>query len=509
MDINMKDEEIKISLARAIVSYIESRRDNKIEAFYKDKPKKNKQGIIVNGAINSRLSDLLKKITQEKEDITSIDKTKKDKGQSPLAFQQEKYQKLLTLLPSDFFDEEILDLKSSLHEFLLNIEEEYKPVAWLSKMATKAIDISFATHVAKLTHSSSKGSSILDVTTDRKNQYLTTNTLIVPAIDTASSNAASLPIADVLKLSVDGVSVLDYLKQDDTGIFQHLTDDHELIDLWCNQLKQAYDSTQKQSYFLSKQTYFPIGDGQYHLLLPLTSSSLVHALHLEHKKFWDEEQELARTKKSDKKYSAIVTRTYPNKAYLHVTGSNHSNASSLNGQRGGRIALLAATPPQWSSRLPSYINKDNIFDKKLSYELGDEIIELKKYLLLIQNKQLSVSEPKRNAAVIRKLQAISEHFFEYIQQVNNCEGNHGWTIESHLPIEQQLLFEPWRDDNNAQATKTNYEWQRTLSLSHGLWLNKQLKQKNKLLLTPIHESLWSEHFQNELREFVATQEVMI
>jgi CRISPR-associated protein Csy1 len=219
----MKDKEIKISLARAIVSYIELRRDNKIESFYKDNPKRNKLGIIVNGAINSRLSDLLKKITQEKEVIISIDKSKKVMGQSSLAFQQKKYQKLLTLLPSNFFDEEILDIRNSLHEFLLNIEEEYKPVAWLSKMATKAIDISFATHVAKLTHSSSKGTSILDVTTDRKNQYLTTNTLTEPAIDTASSNAASLPIADVLKLSVDGVSVLDYLKQDDTEIFQHVT----------------------------------------------------------------------------------------------------------------------------------------------------------------------------------------------------------------------------------------------------------------------------------------------
>ena len=505
----MKDKEIKMSLARAIVSYIEARRDNKIESFYKDKPKKNKQGVIVNGAITFRLTDILKRITQEKDVIISIEKSKKDKAQSPLEFQQEKYDKLLSIAPNDCVEENILALKSSLHEFLLNVEEEYNPVTWLSKMAAKAVDISFATHVAKLTHSSSKGSSILDVTTDKNNQYLTTNTLIEPVIDTASSNAASLPIADILKLTVKGVSLLDCLKDDGKEVFQQLTDDHELIKLWCSQLKQAYDSSQKQSYFLSKQTYFPIGNEQYHLLLPLTSSSLVHALHLEHKEFWDKEQEQARDQKSAKKYSTTVTQTYPNKAYLHVTGSNHSNASSLNGQRGGRIALLAATPPQWSSRLPSYKNKNDIFDKKLSYELGDEINELKKYLLLIQSKQLSVSEPTRNSAVVRKLQAISDNFFEYIQQVNNAESSNGWTIDSHLPIEQQLLFELQRDDDSAQATKTNHEWQKTLSQSYGRWLNKQLQQKSKLLLTLIHESLWSEHFKNDLREFVATQEMTI
>ena len=99
--------------------------------------------------------------------------------------------------------------------------------------------------------------------------------------------------------------------------------------------------------------------------------------------------------------------------------------------------------------------------------------------------------------------------FEYIQQVNNSEGNHGWTIDSHLPIEQGLLFEPRRDDDSAKATKVNLEWQRTLSLSYGRWLNKQLKQKSKLSLNLIHESLWSEYFQKDLNEFVATQEVMI
>ena len=135
----MKDKEIKMSLARAIVSYIEARRDNKIESFYKDKPKKNKQGVIVNGAITFRLTDILKRITQEKDVIISIEKSKKDKAQSPLEFQQEKYDKLLSIAPNDCVEENILALKSSLHEFLLNVEEEYNPVTWLSKWLLKPL----------------------------------------------------------------------------------------------------------------------------------------------------------------------------------------------------------------------------------------------------------------------------------------------------------------------------------------------------------------------------------
>jgi CRISPR-associated protein Csy1 len=310
-------------------------------------------------------------------------------------------------------------------------------------------------------------------------------------------------------IKVAGFFIGDLLREGGQEYLKVFTKNEELLKYWVGSFTRYIKNEEKKSYFLSKQVYFPIANKQYHLLLPLTSSSLVHELHLEQKKYFEEDQTLARKQKSDKKYSLVETCTYPNKAYLHVTGSNHSNASSLNGKRGGRIALLPTMPPQWKSRLPSYVNKHNIFDKTLAFELRAEINELRDYLLLIKNKSLSISEPKRNATVINKLQAISNQLFNYLEKINDNESQDGWTIGSKLPDEQQLMFEPCREDVAIKILKTNYQWQKKLSKTYGRWLNKQLTQKDKLNLTLIQESLWANVFLIELREYIATQEVIL
>lgn len=505
----MFNDDLSRVLANEITAYINSRKDKKEEEFLKSKPKKNKKGEIKNGAINDRLLVVVKKISQDSNAIADLVKSKKRKEQTSLNFHQMKYQQLINLIPKDVIDEQLTQLKKQYHEFVTTNNNEHNPVVWLNNWVMKAKDISFATHVGKLTHSSSKSSSIFDSSTERNDSYLTTNSLVNLDIDTASSNAASLPIADILNMTSDGVSVLDCLKQGDNSFFTHLVDDSVVISYWCEQLKQAYDSTQKQSYFLSKQIYFPICNEQYHLLMPLTSSSLVHAIHLEHKKYWDEDQVKAKSQKKNKKFSKTIVSTYPNKAYLHVTGSNHSNASSLNGQRGGRVALLSAMPPVWKSNTPSYVNKISIFDKSLAFELINEIKELKNYLLLIKNKSLSISEPKRNEAVINKLQAISSQFFYYLDMINLNESLEGWTANSKLPNDQQLVLEPWREDEAAKVLKLNNKWQVSLAQTYGRWLNNQLDKKSKLQLSPIQARLWSDCFLIELRERVAIQEVKV
>lgn len=116
----------------------------------------------------------------------------------------------------------MINLKQELFEFVIKNSKDHEPVEWLNNWAQKAKDISFATHVGKLTHSSSKSSSIFDTTTDIDNRYLSTNTLKSLAIDTASSNAASLPVADVLNLSVADVSLLDRIKEGDGSFLGYL-----------------------------------------------------------------------------------------------------------------------------------------------------------------------------------------------------------------------------------------------------------------------------------------------
>lgn len=497
---------IQQAIAKDIKDYLSSRRDQKEEELLKSKPQKSK-GVVSKGII-IRLIDITKRLHVNKEVITEIEKAKKNKEQTNLEFQRQKYQALLDLLDSDVFDNELNELKTEYNQFILNLNEQYEPANWLDVWVDKAKDISFATHVSKLTHSSSKGTSILDKSESRDNCYLTTNSLIDVKIDTASSNAASLPIADILKISREGYSVLDCLKSGSTQLFGIFTSNKEQIERWTTALTQAYDSEIKQSYFLLKQVYFPNENGEYHLLLPLTSSSLAQELHLEQRRLFEEEHTVAKEQRKNSKYSPVPVVSYPNKARINITGSNHSNASAFNGSRGGKIILLSAQPPQWQDQPTHYRDKTTIFDRQLAFRLAPEISELKIYLQLLRNKELSDSAPVRRAVITRKFQDISSALFDIVLFTNQQERTN-WTQESKLSIPYQLLFEPWRNDEVAEAEKLTNQWQDELCKDFAYWLNNQLNYKNKLNLSLVQSELWLKLFAQELSKFIAVQEVSL
>ena len=176
---NIVNEEVAQLLANEITTYIYGRRDKKEEEFLKSKPKKNKKGDITNGAINERLLSIVKTHSKNNDEVSKIEKSKKTKEQASLDFQRKKYNDLLSLIDEAVIDTKLLDLKSEYQEFSLNNDKEHNVVTWLTQWVVKAKDISFATHVGKLTHSSSKSSSILDATEEKDDCYLTTNRLNV------------------------------------------------------------------------------------------------------------------------------------------------------------------------------------------------------------------------------------------------------------------------------------------------------------------------------------------
>ncbi|MGP4986581.1 type I-F CRISPR-associated protein Csy1 [Pseudoalteromonas nigrifaciens] len=513
----MIDENIK-NTQSAIKSYIDAIDEKKIQDRNLDK---------LVGIFNQFLSDCYLQATsiyRQNADVkmvtNGLKKKKCTKGtskQEKIEFSNSIAKELINLFKQQKVFDELIDAYELLLLEVKKIKKWNKYEQWIGWALDFGQESYLATHVAKLTHSSSKGSSCdvryHDSCNKYDNQYLTTTEK--PILDTAYPDNKYSSISQLYSIEVGDSYIGDLLRDGGEEYLKCFTDNSELLHFWCQRFSMFIKNENKQSYFLSKQVYFPIENNQYHLLLPLTSSSLVHALHLKHKTIWDGKKELdttqreAKSQKDKKKYSEINTCAYLNKAYVNVTGSNHSNASSLNGKRGGRISLLPAMPPQWQSSLPSYVNKTEVFDHHLSFVLKDEVNDLKKYLLLIKNKSLSISEPKRNAAVIRKLRAISSNFFNVIEQINVNSMVKNWTIATELPIEQQLLFEYYREDEKAIVVKQNKQWMKVLSKSYARWLNKQLTEKGKLSLTVIHEAIWADAFLNELREFIAIQEVTL
>lgn len=485
-------------------SKIATRNLDKLESFQKD----------FLDEIYLQLQPVFKRKIELRKTVADIKKRKIEKGSNKKAkidFNNNIINELVGLLKNNSVLPDIITQHKLLDVKIKQVRQWSKYEQWFGWALDFGKESYLATHIAKLTHSSSKGSSIdvrhYNSCNKYKMEYLCTE--VECEVDTAYPDNKVSSISQLYKIEVNGTYIGDLLRENGDKYLCGFTDNKQLLQEWVSCFSSHIKNTQKQSYFLSKQTYFPTTDESYHLLLPLTSSSLVHAIHLEHKKHFENEERLeARKQKDEGKYSTFEHIRYPNKAYIHVTGSNHSNASSLNGKRGGRIALLSTMPPQWRSKQVSYKDRTSLFDRSLAFELQQPINDLRNYLLLIKSKELSISSPKRNTAVRTKLEAISDFFFEYLSLVNLSEPD-GWTIESELPDEQQLVFEPWREDEKAKSLKVNKEWQKKLSQDYGRWLNRQLNKNKKLMATNIHADLWADIFSRKLREMVAIQEVTI
>ena len=483
--------------------------------------------------LQSQMESITKAFFKEKPDIKpkflGIKKKKIPKGldkQEKIKFRKTICKEYLDLFRLYSITSELENTLSEVSKSVNTMLNQNIYEQWFNWAIDYGDDSHLATHVSKLTHSSSKGTSVSKLTHSSskgtsidiryhelskgfENRYLITPPHN-PIIDCAYPDNKFSSISKLYSIKVGNATYIgDLLRKDGKGYLSGFTKNKDLLEYWVKNFSRLITSEVKKSYYLSKQTYFPLSNGNYHLILPLKSSSLVHALHLEHKKYFEDEQTNARVQRKNKIHSETTLYSYPNKANLHVTGSNHSNASSLNGKRGGVIKLLSCTPPSWKGKGVSYTNKNSIFDKNLRFTLSEEIAELRTYLTLLKNKELSISEPKRNAAVIKKLKEISGSLFDYVILINRKESQENWTTECDLPLEQQLLFEPWRDDEDATKEKLSNSWQKNLSKSYGRWLNKQLKHKSKLKLSPTHEALWAETFANELRKFIAVQEVAL
>lgn len=494
---------------RVIREYIDAVGEGKILARTQDKLVALYKSLLDD--FYTKLTPLAKKNKELKDTIQMVKKMKAEKGSSKIDFYNQQLNELISVTGKFDVLPELKDLYKDLLKEVSYIKSWNIYEQWFDWALNFGQGSYLATHIAKLTHSSSKGSSIdvryFDSCNKFSDGYLTTSAHCT--LDTAYSDNKYSSISQLYKVFVDGYFVGDLLREHGSKYLSHLTNDLSMLKLWEERFSQMIIDVNKKSYFLSKQIYFPVNESSYHLLMPLISSSLVHEIHFEHKKRWEEPLNSAFEQIQCNKYSSTTIVRYPNKAILHVTGSNHSNASSLNGARGGRMSLMASLPPQWKAQLPSYVDKDTIFSKTLAFELNAEIRELSNYLLLLKRKELSVSEPKRNAAILGKLRAINSQLFNYLEAINNAEACDGWTINSKLDIEYQILFESWRDDEPAKACKISNDWQLKISQDFGRWLNQQLNKHKQLQLTPIQAALWTECFLVDLMEIVAVKEVAI
>lgn len=500
---------VENEVQQKIKEYIDSVGDAKIEKYHNDDMKYEYKSFIDNFIIS--VKPFCKQAPDLKKSVDLIKKIKKEKRQNDLHFFKLKYEKAAELVKFNVILNDFLSFVTKLDQKILSLKKRNKYEKWIDWALNNGKGIYLATHVAKLSHSSSKSSSIdnryFERNSETKKGYLTSVVNKDTTLDRAYTDNALSSIAKLYHVSVSDSFVGDFLREDGYPILKIFTDSDEKALNWSEAFKIYIREDKKNSHFLSKQIYFSIGEGKYHLLMPLVSSSLAHAIFSKFKEFFDDENEQIRKQKDNKKYHEKLAVSYPNRATLKVTQSNHSNASSLNGKRGGRLTLLSTMPPKWTGQQKLPINQSNLFNKNLAYKLRQEINDFQRLLLVIKSKEINMKKPEMQRAIVNNLDEIANALFDEINKINLLSGKKAWTVDSKFPLHQQLLLEPDREDDIATDEKIRKNWQVKIAEDFSFWLNKQLKHKN-LNLTPIQQRLWKDIFAKQLREFVTIQEAV-
>lgn len=386
-------------------------------------------------------------------------------------------------------------------EKVQEIEQNHEVRRWLTNAASRAGQISLVTHALKFTHSDAKGSSIFSTNGASAPDVLSTATLAQPAID-AVGNAAALDVAKLLQTEYQGDSLVAALRRSDQRALEALAESPEQLAQWLDRFRQVFTDKQPSSHKLAKQIYFPIGDGEYHLLSLLYSSSLAQALYerIAAVRFGDEAKAIRQAQKDNQWHDRPLV-SYPNLAVQNMGGTKPQNISALNSARSGRSWLLSCAPPQWQEVTQPPQQHKSIFRERGEADYHTHFARVRMQQFLLSVKAVENNRDTRRQR-LRYLDQLIDQLFFYVISVQNLLPAE-WSAESQLKRSQHLWLNPARGltDTVFRREREAGDWQQEVAYDFGRWLNQRL-QHEKLIFGETERREWSTAalFKRRMRE---------
>jgi len=374
---------------------------------------------------------------------------------------------------------------------------------WICRSVELSEGVVPGTHIAKLSHSSSSGSSFLDRSEASDNKYLTTSSLNKEIIDGTYPDAKLSKQVKFLLLECGGSRLFDELLKKNYSVFSGLEESECELEYWVKSYSLLLSESPKTD-FLLKQLYFPAG-GDYHLLSVLPSSSLTQKIYDMHfsKEARRAKEKLQKSRRSEKYFDQISIRL-PSVARLLVTQSQPQNVSVLNGRRGGAIRVFSSSPPAWKSRIESPLHFESWFDRGVpSSSISEDIEYLRNFILRFDQIALSTKDPNKQRWLVKWGRSVLSNVMFYAESIQNLPA--GWSnvpvSEIKLKQEQQFFLDPYRMDSDFQTAKNASDWQNVVASDFAQWLNRKIQGRDKKF-TPQseHTKIWRALMLDELRE---------
>lgn len=371
--------------------------------------------------------------------------------------------------------DDVAELEQRQSEQRAVLVQEYAAPRWLDNAATRAKQITLATHAAKFSHSDSKANSVAAQYPQPVAALLGTHQIDELCLDVVG-NAAALDVANLLLLQEGGIALWQQISAGDDSSLRAFSDDESQLAVWLTGLSGALENDTITSHSLAKQTYFPVGGGTYHLVSPLHASSLSHAVYerVQHHRY-SEDAKQARSQRKGAKGCGNPVVFFVESASMNYGGSKPQNISLLNSRRGGKAYLLSCAPPIWQSNLRLPTKGKEAFWRMYRFRVSADIKGLRDYLGRVSNYNNKAIREGRVRRVTRLLDQLLQMAAELREM-----GDVGWSAQSQLPLSEQCFLDPDRAelvherDSEFCKKMDDKSWIEELSESYARWLNGQL-----------------------------------
>ena len=390
---------------------------------------------------------------------------------------------------------------------------------WLACAAKRVEQIQAVTHSLKPIHADARGTNLyVEPRTLPPLAELGSHALGERFVGDVVGNAAALDVYKLLKLEVNGRSLLTALLAHDADALAALHADPAQAE----KLRDAFVSlTQPRaegpsSHTLAKQLYWLTGtdacdDAHYTLLAPLYATSLAHAVHAQvQEDRFGEANKAARQARRERKVHDGVFHDYPGLAVQNMGGTKPQNISQLNSERRGMNYLLSSLPPKWkvnAQRFPTHA--DSVFTRYFDSRplVRQTVKTLRRYLESNPNPVKDTRDHRKELVDV-----LVDEMVNMAAELQHALPP-GWTLDdprfSALNEDEKTWLDALRAELPEEDDFANrwlaMEWPDAIGTRFGNWLNARLE--GKLSFSDIEFRAWKKElltdedgFSQQLRE---------
>ncbi|VEJ56868.1 type I-F CRISPR-associated protein Csy1 [Pragia fontium] len=360
---------------------------------------------------------------------------------------------------------------SEVYEKQQECEQNFLLVNWLPDAARRAGQISVASHPCTFSHPSARKnkngyvSSIIAKNKPRTDGFLRSGNVSVEP--DALGNAAALDVYKFLSLAMsDQRSLLVHIEQESELARQLLNvptcDYQTLRDGFLKMINTDQDSVSSSKI---KQVYFPIADGEYHLLSLLTHSGHLFELRkrLDALRFGEEVKKVRECKKSNHFHPTGYQEIF-GLTTIGFGGTKPQNISVLNNQNAGKAHLLASIPPDLKPR-DIRLPKTDFFKESFTAWQSKEVLESLHRLFITDYNNIHIREGRDY-----RIQQYVDLVIEKMWQVRLFLAEYQGELPDELLQEQKIWlypeFEQQREQEDEWLDKITRQIARSLILHY-------------------------------------------